>query len=86
MEQDTAPSPKPNQHYQQATAELLDHLKSKISPKSIDAWFGNSWIEKQTDTEVIFRTGKGPYVADWLSHNYIAHIQAFTGKAVQVIS
>jgi len=86
LDEHTEPSPKPNQHYQQATAELLGHLKTQISPKSIDAWFGDSWIEKQTDTEVIYRTGRGHYVAEWLSRHYISHIQAFTGKSVKVIS
>ena len=81
-----ATAPEPNPQYQQATDELLGHLKTKLGPRSLDAWFTDSWIEKATDTEVIFRTGKGRYVADWLSNNYLGHIRDFTGKAVTVIS
>jgi len=86
LEKDTTPSPIPNPIHQRATEELLGHLKTQIRPKSYEVWFGNSWIEHETDKEVHFRTGKGIYVADWLKDNYIGKLESITGKRVRVIS
>jgi len=78
------PAPIPNPIHQRATEELLGHLKTQIRPKSMDTWFGNSWIEHETATEVHFRTGKGIYVADWLKDNYLGKLESITGKQVRV--
>jgi len=86
LEKDTTPAPIPNPIHQRATEELLGHLKTQIRPKSYEVWFGNSWIEHETDKEVHFRTGKGIYVADWLKDNYIGKLESITGKRVRVIS
>lgn len=78
------PAPLPNPIHQQATEELLGHLKTQIRSKSMETWFGNSWIEHETENEVHFRTGKGIYVAGWLKDNYIGKLERITGKQVRV--
>ncbi len=53
----------------EVSKELITALKSKISKKSWEMWFGTFSVKSTTDTLIVFTVGN-LFIKDWLSQKY----------------